>query len=468
MLCHTMIFASTWLDYGKYDISWYKSTDQVFVISTAKELAGVAYLVNNQYTNFYYKTIILDADIDLSGNTWIGIGSASYSFRGSFDGQGHIIKGVKITENSGQYPYYGFWNYMQDGTIKDLNLDCNVSLNYSDASMPNTYAGGLAAYASLCSFENCNISVDVTYDRSSTIHTKYKVYLGGMIGSANSVAATNCIYTGDIHVYFGRSGTDSEYFQSSSSMTVGGLIANAKESTIKYCGSQADYIKVICAGSKNSCNMQTAIGGLIGDTDDRTIIKASYNNTYSIEAVSRGTSTTYLSIGGITSSAIYYAGSVGGIYNCYSTTPNYDVTVRQSNANVRSGGIAGNYEPSGSNKYIANFSPSNLTVTTLTHLNLLDGYGGSKTFASYQMRSDAFLSELNMYPIANGENYTWILDGGYPRIKADGINGINTPTQHKKELSRVYDIQGRHATLDTSGMKIVRREDGEAVKIFVK
>lgn len=463
-----MIFASTWLDYGMYDISWYKSTDQVFVISTEKELAGVAYLVNNQYSNFYGKTIKLDTDIDLSGSTWIGIGSANYSFRGSFDGQRHSIKGVYITEDSGQYPYYGFWNYMQYGTIKDLNFDCNVRLNYYDASMPNTYGGGLAAYASSCTFENCNISVDVTYKRSSTIHTKYKVYLGGMIGSANSVTTTNCIYTGDISVDFGRSGTDSEYFQSSSSMTVDGLIADTNESTIKYCGSQAGYIKVICAGSKNSCTMQTAIGGLIGHTDDRTTIKACYNNTNSIEAVSRGTSTTYMSIGGITSSAIYYSGSAGGLYNCYSTTSNYYVTVQQSNANVRSGGIAGNYESSGTNKYIANFSPSNLVVTTPTRLNLLDGYGGSKIFTSSQMKSDAFLSELNMYPIANGENYTWILDGGYPRIKADGINGINTPTQHKKELSRVYDIQGRHATLDTPGMKIVRREDGKAVKIFVK
>lgn len=84
------------------------------------------------------------------------------------------------------------------------------------------------------------------------------------------------------------------------------------------------------------------------------------------------------------------------------------------------------------------------------------------------MRSDAFLSELNIYPIANGEDYTWTLDGGYPRIKAEGINGIKTPTQHKEKLSRVYDIQGRRSTLDTPGMKIIRKEDGEAVKIFVK
>ena len=83
---------------GTADTSWYNDTSTEFTLKTAKELAGLASIVNegNQLSG---KTIILDSDIDLSGRAWTPIGDAprvDYSteiaaFAGKFIGNVEIV-----------------------------------------------------------------------------------------------------------------------------------------------------------------------------------------------------------------------------------------------------------------------------------------------------------------------------------------------------------------------------------------
>ena len=47
------------------DLSWYDGTDTEFTITTARQLAGVAELVNSNTADFAGKTIRLGADISL-------------------------------------------------------------------------------------------------------------------------------------------------------------------------------------------------------------------------------------------------------------------------------------------------------------------------------------------------------------------------------------------------------------------
>ena len=47
------------------DLSWYNGTDTEFTITTARQLAGVAELVNSNTADFDGKTIRLGADISL-------------------------------------------------------------------------------------------------------------------------------------------------------------------------------------------------------------------------------------------------------------------------------------------------------------------------------------------------------------------------------------------------------------------
>ena len=50
---------------GAVDLSWYNGTDTEFTITTARQLAGVAALVNSNAADFAGKTIRLGADISL-------------------------------------------------------------------------------------------------------------------------------------------------------------------------------------------------------------------------------------------------------------------------------------------------------------------------------------------------------------------------------------------------------------------
>jgi hypothetical protein len=95
------------------DTGWYTKDPEatIFNISTAAQLAGLAELVNERRDNFNGKTIYLTKDIDLSaygsnyrdGKGWLPIGyydGGRGPFVGTFDGNGHIVSGVWINDNT--------------------------------------------------------------------------------------------------------------------------------------------------------------------------------------------------------------------------------------------------------------------------------------------------------------------------------------------------------------------------------
>ena len=64
-------FAASWLDTNNYDTAWYvDSTATEYSIKNAKEMAGLAYLVNNENITFEGKDINVISDIDLTENSW--------------------------------------------------------------------------------------------------------------------------------------------------------------------------------------------------------------------------------------------------------------------------------------------------------------------------------------------------------------------------------------------------------------
>ncbi len=63
-------FAASWLDTNNYDTSWYVETTNYYDINNAKELAGLAYLVNKENITFENKHFNINADIDLTENKW--------------------------------------------------------------------------------------------------------------------------------------------------------------------------------------------------------------------------------------------------------------------------------------------------------------------------------------------------------------------------------------------------------------
>ncbi|MCL2851122.1 MAG: hypothetical protein FWE01_02045 [Firmicutes bacterium] len=144
---------------GTPDRNWYEPAQNEFEIWTADELAGFAQLVNRTYgtgngRSFNNKTVRLMANIDLSehygetfndGKGWIPIGfnlnSGSWTFHGTFDGNGKTIKGLYI--NQSEVASFGLFGIVAAGaTIKNLTLiDVDIT-STEDFAM----AGGLVGH----------------------------------------------------------------------------------------------------------------------------------------------------------------------------------------------------------------------------------------------------------------------------------------------------------------------------------
>ena len=82
----------------------------------------------------------LRADIDigdlvLNGGNWNPIGwyknkadlsgAPKTAFKGTFDGAGNTISGLKFTKNDYDYSYLGLFGFIEDATIKNLNLEAD-------------------------------------------------------------------------------------------------------------------------------------------------------------------------------------------------------------------------------------------------------------------------------------------------------------------------------------------------------
>lgn len=160
---------------GTADTSWYDAGTTEFHLQTAEQLAGLSALTNQtEPITFTGKTIYLDADLDLNGHTWVavsenGSNSATSSFSGTFDGQGHSINnlnGSSLTQR------LGLFGTVHNATIKNINL-YNATITAEPDSMRLQY-GTLVSWASSSSVENCYVAGKVTVATDELI--------GGLIG----------------------------------------------------------------------------------------------------------------------------------------------------------------------------------------------------------------------------------------------------------------------------------------------
>ena len=121
----------TWseVESGKADsIEW-------VTISTVEQLVALASSEDDEVLAKHYR---LDKELDLSGVSFEGIGTAAHPFTGTFDGEGKTISNVTINNENGEN--VGFFNVIQGATIKNLNLK-NVDIT------GKINVGGLVGYA---------------------------------------------------------------------------------------------------------------------------------------------------------------------------------------------------------------------------------------------------------------------------------------------------------------------------------
>lgn len=140
-----------------------------YQIGSGAELAWLANAVNNASsgTKFY---VVLTDDIDLGNQPWTPIGEDFHEFSGVFDGKGHVVEGLKVSNVADA----GLFGVAKSAAIKNLVVRGSVTGTGN--------AAGILAKAKneACTIENCGNEATVTVTKSSG------GYAGGILGSTST------------------------------------------------------------------------------------------------------------------------------------------------------------------------------------------------------------------------------------------------------------------------------------------
>ena len=190
---------------GGIDTAWYDPAATEYVIDSAEELAGLAAIVNGTANDssampaaiaqdsFKGKTVKLGADIDLRNLAWTPIGNYAYPFLGDFDGQGHTVYNL-VVSNTGWAGLLGHVGKHVGSDIKNVNV-VNAVINSN--RMAGALVGQLYGSITDCSVKNVEITVIPDFDG-----TKYDNgdKVGGIVGWLGD--------NGNNHVISGCTATD--------------------------------------------------------------------------------------------------------------------------------------------------------------------------------------------------------------------------------------------------------------------
>ncbi len=170
-------------------------TKAEFTVASEADLLKLQELVYNGNT-FEGKTITLNEDIALATANWAPIGNRSVPFKGTFDGGSHTISGLKITED--EHGLAGLFGEVEGGTIKNLTIDGDISLDKVGPCDTSWAIGGLCGFAYKASFTGCTNLVNIFV--GNDVPASILGAIGGIVGSASNSNLTTCKNKGDITV----------------------------------------------------------------------------------------------------------------------------------------------------------------------------------------------------------------------------------------------------------------------------
>lgn len=438
--------SDNWANSGNYSISWYNKNQTEFTLTTNKELAGLAYLLNNGY-NLNKISIKLGADIDLSGKEWISFGT----FNGSFDGQGHTIEGIEITTFTGKQTCFGFFSYLGSNSsikntifkgyiyVKGINLTSKEDLNYL-----NYCIGGIVGRCyDKTIIENCSCEMSITFGINklsiSGNGTYSNVSIGGIVGYGSDTEISRCSHIGNIF-------NDSN--ECLGKLYLGGIVGHCY-GKINRCEHISDAIGTSSDGEYS--NLKSQIGGIAGYNYGSSIRYCrSIINSIKIN------STRDIKYNEFYISGIKAFGTQDSFYkdiNCYCSIAKIEIS-----SNVASNLIKYDF------KGQACFRNSDM-VSIGTDASI-SNY--STAFTSAQMMTPAFLEELNLYPLLETDDgQVWAQDsnGGYPYIaELSNTTAIKTP--------KAKEIVSEQSVFTLSGQRLVKPQKGINIiggrKVIVK
>lgn len=125
-----------------------------------------------------YEDFTLTTDIDLTGIEWMPVDFHSYCI---FNGNGHTISGLKVTQGNG-YNQAGLFGEIDGATVKNLHVSGTINVPGND------YTGGIAGHVS-----SSAILENVSFTGSVTGGT----FTGGIAGTVGDGYLFACQYQGD-------------------------------------------------------------------------------------------------------------------------------------------------------------------------------------------------------------------------------------------------------------------------------
>lgn len=234
----------------------------IITISTKESLESFRNQVNKGIS-YEGKTIKLMNDINLNegkyvknedgsisfnsdAEQWTPIGTIENPFKGTFDGQGHTIKGIYINDETKNTQ--GFIGQNTGGIVKNLTLD-------EGTIIAGYRIGGATGRTNDGTIENVINKMNIS---SKSVNDKNESIVGGISGSAIG-NFKNCINYGNIE------GVGVE---------VGGICGYVEKYTedISNCANLCDYVKTTGSSGKN----YSYIGGIVGYSKNANIEKC-YN-----------------------------------------------------------------------------------------------------------------------------------------------------------------------------------------------
>ena len=245
-----------WTDEGNYATSFAEgdgSKENPYKISTAGELARLAYLANDTTiteadyittegtTNYYFDNtyFVQTADIDLAGHYWKPIAyeakeNPSRHFSGNYDGGNFKISNLTLyyDENtSSGNNYQGLFCIIEGhsniATIQNINLENFVADS-------NDYVGCVSYCSINTYFYNCNVLANISEVRK----------FGGIVYVSDSSYVYNCSLTGDVSCL------------NTNARAIGGIVQQISNGEIKNCVNYADF----------NCIQTESGGGIVGNS----------------------------------------------------------------------------------------------------------------------------------------------------------------------------------------------------------
>lgn len=221
-----------------------KTSDNTYEIHNLAGLKLFRDLVNNGTNYFNGCTIDLINDIDLCGEEWTPIGSATqdHGFMGNFDGNGKTIKNLKISNialDSDGYAYAGLFGVTEGANANNQNYIKNLTIENVDIQTNGHIVAAAIAYPYYTTVENVTV--------------KGNIKINGGDYTAGVLAYTRrCVNVSNISIE-GNNGSTIE-----GKSTVGGVISDIQMNG----GLIANYSNFAASGL--TIKGTTCVGGISG------------------------------------------------------------------------------------------------------------------------------------------------------------------------------------------------------------